>query len=314
MSFLLSKKDGWKLIAANLKNVSRDGLDSVYAGLKELCEAKYLWKKQLGGKDGGGCLYLIFEEPEMEDPFQNPLRGFPEAAFPDSGNSHTITRVTRVTRDTLVKEEKEKSNTKKEKEEVEDEDDFVPELEDPIVNDNPNPSKAKNQKTKTKKKGVEPQGLFSEEEDFTGGVSAAEFMKAWNGTFSKIQKIGQMSSDRKKVLATRLKDPFWRDNWRKALKIVAASPWHNGENPNGWRAFFEWFMRPNTVTRMIEGKIDEEPEVEKPKKETIEDVRKKIDGGKFMTWLMKEIPSKYHEWDQFNCPETTIRDFLEQTA
>jgi hypothetical protein len=57
-------------------------------------------------------------------------------------------------------------------------------------------------------------------------------------------------------LKARLADTWWRENWRDAIARVCSSAGLAGKNDRGWVADLDWFLRPDTVTRLIEGKYD----------------------------------------------------------
>ena len=63
-----------------------------------------------------------------------------------------------------------------------------------------------------------------------------------------------MTTSRTTALRSRLKDPAWRDSWQAALVQGGTSAFLRGENERGWRADVDWFLRPDTVTKILEGK------------------------------------------------------------
>ena len=65
-----------------------------------------------------------------------------------------------------------------------------------------------------------------------------------------------MGPARAKALATRLKEPWWCDNWRAALARCASSPFCNGTSDRGWKANADWFLKPDTLAKILEGKYD----------------------------------------------------------
>ncbi len=67
-------------------------------------------------------------------------------------------------------------------------------------------------------------------------------------------KIAKLSDKRKKTLKERLKDEFFKDNWKKALDMVPTIPFLMGKNKTDWRADFDFFTRPDSVAKIIEGK------------------------------------------------------------
>ena len=62
-----------------------------------------------------------------------------------------------------------------------------------------------------------------------------------------------MSGNRKKTLNARLKEQYFRDNYKQAIGLIIKRPFCMGENDRGWVATFEWFIRPDTVIDLMEG-------------------------------------------------------------
>jgi len=61
---------------------------------------------------------------------------------------------------------------------------------------------------------------------------------------------------RKAAIKTRMKDAFFRDNWKAAMDKIPASQFMQGLNDRGWKANLDWFLKPDSVTRIMEGKYD----------------------------------------------------------
>lgn len=76
-----------------------------------------------------------------------------------------------------------------------------------------------------------------------------ELVEAWNSTPGVVQ-IRKLSSSRSTKLGTRLADPDW--DWRAALAKFPLACFDDG----GWAPTFEWFLRPDTVLGILEGKYD----------------------------------------------------------
>jgi len=54
----------------------------------------------------------------------------------------------------------------------------------------------------------------------------------------------------------RSKRDVWMNSVKTALQKVAASAFCRGKNDRGWLADIDWFLKPDTVTRICEGKYD----------------------------------------------------------
>lgn len=85
-----------------------------------------------------------------------------------------------------------------------------------------------------------------------GEISASEFLEAWN-TASGNVKARAISGRRAKALKSRLREPGWREHWLSAL---AKFPLKCFSDQDGWKPEIDWFLRPDTVTKILEGKYD----------------------------------------------------------
>jgi hypothetical protein len=95
-----------------------------------------------------------------------------------------------------------------------------------------------------------------------------EIVSCWNKIGEKqassldIVKCTKLTDSRERKLKTRLKDPYFEANWKEALRRAFKSSFIRGITPRGpgfenWRADFEWFLKPDTVTKLMEGKHDD---------------------------------------------------------
>lgn len=55
---------------------------------------------------------------------------------------------------------------------------------------------------------------------------------------------------------SRLRDKEWRDKWTEALYKIPKCPFLTGKNKHGWKANIDWFLRPDSVFKIIEGQYD----------------------------------------------------------
>jgi hypothetical protein len=99
---------------------------------------------------------------------------------------------------------------------------------------------------------------------FTG---ADEMVTFWNNIASSTPGMSQvvtLSDKRKESLRTRLKSPFFVENWRPAISKIAKSSFCTGHNDRGWKADFEWLIEnDNNIVKVMEGKYDNKPLSEK---------------------------------------------------
>lgn len=87
-------------------------------------------------------------------------------------------------------------------------------------------------------------------------AEAEAIMALWNSSI-QLPKIQKFTDNRLKTLQARLADSFFRANWRAGVKRVAESPYCTGHNQKAWKADLDWFLRPDTLTWIMEGKYDD---------------------------------------------------------
>lgn len=90
-----------------------------------------------------------------------------------------------------------------------------------------------------------------------GGPAPVEFLEAWNA--AGLTRAQKLTTKRLKHLRARSADPDWVANWRAALERAKVLPFCRGQNDRGWLADIDWFLRPDTVTKLLEGRYVSAP-------------------------------------------------------
>lgn len=103
--------------------------------------------------------------------------------------------------------------------------------------------------------------LKESKESKEGGAAHAtlphqEIVDKWN-SIDGITACRKLTSKRCKALRSRLSDPDWRRDWREGIERISRSEFCRGQNDRGWKADIDWFLRPDTLTKILEGKYDE---------------------------------------------------------
>lgn len=80
-------------------------------------------------------------------------------------------------------------------------------------------------------------------------IIAQQFVTAFGGTL-------RMTEKRRAAIKSRWRDDWWRDNWQAALEHGCQSAFLTGQNDRGWKINFDFFLRPDSVTNILEGKYD----------------------------------------------------------
>jgi hypothetical protein len=126
-----------------------------------------------------------------------------------------------------------------------------------LVNQNPttqvkqNPTPSSSTSTSTSTSVVKEEDVLPVEESLT---AAQVVVTEWNVGAPK--RCMRLTPARRKVVASRLRDPWWRDNWREGLARLPTARFLWGENDSGWKADFDWFIKPDSLTKILEGKYD----------------------------------------------------------
>ncbi len=97
-----------------------------------------------------------------------------------------------------------------------------------------------------------------------------EIAAYWN-TKPGISHVGSLSPARLKKIKTRLTEPFFREYWKAAIDRIANSDFCIGKGERGWKADIDWFLKPDTAIRVIEGKYDNKTNLPGAEKERTSD-------------------------------------------
>ena len=104
-----------------------------------------------------------------------------------------------------------------------------------------------------------------------------EFQAAWNGLGAPFASIRAWTPKRKAALSLRLKNDWWRENWRAALGRVKTSGFCGGSGEQAWVADVDWFLRPDSAAKLLEGKYDDRDRTNPEDKRAAAETRKWIE-------------------------------------
>lgn len=80
-------------------------------------------------------------------------------------------------------------------------------------------------------------------------------VRLWNAK-KVLPQVKSVSSGRATAIRARRRDQFWADNFSAALDKIISSEFCMGKNDRGWRADFDFVLRPDSVAKVMEGKYD----------------------------------------------------------
>ena len=83
-----------------------------------------------------------------------------------------------------------------------------------------------------------------------------EFQEFWN-SHAGLPSIREMSATRISALKQRLQSPYWERDWKNAIARISRSHFCLGGNDRQWTANVDYFLRPDSLTKIMEGKFDD---------------------------------------------------------
>jgi hypothetical protein len=86
--------------------------------------------------------------------------------------------------------------------------------------------------------------------------SCRAILEAYNAILPELPKAENVTTNRAKLLGQRIRDdPDRRDLewWKSYFRRVREFPWPMGDNPNDWRADFDWLIGESGMQKIIEG-------------------------------------------------------------
>jgi hypothetical protein len=129
--------------------------------------------------------------------------------------------------------------------------------------------------------------------------NADSFLDAWNSLPDPFPKLRVISDGRRTAFNARMRGQFWRQNWRAALKRMTESDFCRGKSERKWIADAEFFLRPDSVAKLMEGKYDNRPVSGTPKTDDCRDQWKPWLDAKYPAGKFPQLQRQYEYADDF---------------
>lgn len=134
------------------------------------------------------------------------------------------------------------------------------------------------------------------------------FKNRWNLLPKPFPKIQAMSDGRRTALRARLRDKFWKENFETAIKEMESSEFMKGGNDRSWIADVDFFLQPDSVAKIIEGKyrqrVNGNGHKPEPKPEDPRWAEFLVSIGRPGEWTMKEardyLHADFRKWKEAN--------------
>lgn len=88
-------------------------------------------------------------------------------------------------------------------------------------------------------------------------LPVSNLVKLWADLAPGQPQVKVLTTSRKKHAQARLREHPDLDYWREVIRRLIASPFCRGANDRGWRADFDFLIKPDTHAKALEGKYDE---------------------------------------------------------
>ena len=110
--------------------------------------------------------------------------------------------------------------------------------------------------TVTQCNGVEEKNEEIKQESNTDiDLSIKKIVKEFNTKCKSFSKVSSLTEKRKSLIRDGLKN-FNVDDYSAVFEKAEELPYLKGNNPNGWKAHFDWIIKPDNMVRIIEGVFD----------------------------------------------------------
>lgn len=83
-----------------------------------------------------------------------------------------------------------------------------------------------------------------------------QIIDAYNDNCGKLPKATKLTDKRKRTIRICLEQGFTLDDFRAAVKKAALIPFFNGNGERGWRANFDFIIKPDNLQKIIEDTYD----------------------------------------------------------
>jgi len=81
-------------------------------------------------------------------------------------------------------------------------------------------------------------------------------VELWEEERGQLAGVRGVNGDRAKSLKARWQENPSAEFWTEVIRKIVASPFCNGENNRGWKANFDFLLKPGTAHKALEGQYD----------------------------------------------------------
>lgn len=147
-------------------------------------------------------------------------------------------------------------------------------------------------------------------EDSTADATLPALALAWNAAVEHagLPRVTRLSAARKRHVLARLKDEPDLAVWSRAFALIAADPFCRGTNDRGWRANFDYALRPEKCGRWLDlartgpteatPTADDEPWAVRTQRERLARLREHVAAGTTLTARDAATLAELEAWER----------------
>ena len=83
-----------------------------------------------------------------------------------------------------------------------------------------------------------------------------DVIDTWNG-IPDVPHVSVLTAPRKRLLAVRMSEEFFVQNWKAAMAKIAKIHGMRGKGVSTWRASLDWFLKDGSAVKLMEGNYDQ---------------------------------------------------------
>ena len=107
----------------------------------------------------------------------------------------------------------------------------------------------------------EPDSEEEEDSDSRNELDGRSVVEAWNDMARRngLKQIAKMTAERIGRLAERIVEHGGPQALIAGIKLIPETPFLLGRGDSGWKASFDWFLKPDSLVHLIEGRYEPRP-------------------------------------------------------
>lgn len=130
----------------------------------------------------------------------------------------------------------------------------------------------------------------------SGRIDYNAIKEYWNSHCGAMPKIKKVTDTRKNRIRSLLKHNYTKAELKEAMDKAFKSDFLNGGGDSGWKADFDWVIKPANLQKILEGNYDNRKKPAQSQKSTRTDDQREVDA--YMSAVSQGLVNSLGEWNQ----------------